>query len=59
MLHKKGFIVPIPGMRKIERIEENLGAADVVLTDDEFMRIEEELANVKIHEDIAKLRSQN
>ena len=61
MLHKKDFIVPIPGSRKLERIQENLGAADVDLTDDEFARIESELAKVKIHgnrtdADIAKLR---
>ena len=61
MLHKK-FIVPIPGMRKLERIEENLGAADVELTDDEVARIEAALAKIEIHgnrtdEDIAKLRS--
>lgn len=62
MLHKKNFIVPIPGMRKIERIEENLTAADVDLTETEFERIEAELAKIEIHgnrtdEDIAKLRS--
>jgi len=38
-----------------------LGAADVELTDDEFARIEDELATIEIHgnrtdEDIAKLR---
>ncbi|MEV5451748.1 aldo/keto reductase [Streptomyces sp. NPDC052535] len=60
MLHKKDFIVPIPGSRKLNRIRENLGAADVDLTDDEFTRIENELANIAIHgnrtdEDIAKL----
>ena len=61
MLHKKDFIVPIPGSRKLERIQENLGAADVDLTDEECERIEAELAKIEIHgnrtdEDIAKLR---
>ncbi len=61
MLHKKDFIVPIPGSRKLERIEENLGAADVMLSDEEFARIEGELAKVEIHgnrtdEDVAKLK---
>jgi aryl-alcohol dehydrogenase-like predicted oxidoreductase len=61
MLHKKDFIVPIPGSRKIERIKENLGAADVELTEEEFERIEAELAKIEIlgnrtDEDIAKLR---
>lgn len=62
MLHKKPFIVPIPGMRRDERIIENLGAADVELTDDEFHQIEEELAKIEIHgnrtdADIAKLKN--
>ena len=61
MLHKKNFIVPIPGSRRIERIEENLGAADVGLTHEEFARIEAELAKIEMHgnrtdEDIARLR---
>jgi hypothetical protein len=49
MLHKNDFIVPIPGSRKLERIQENLGAADVGLTDAEFAQIEAELAKIKIH----------
>jgi aryl-alcohol dehydrogenase-like predicted oxidoreductase len=61
MLHKKDFIVPIPGSRKPERIRENLGAADVELTEDEYNQIEAELAKIEIYgnrtdEDIAKLR---
>ena len=62
MLHKKPFIVPIPGMRRDERIVENLGAADVVLSGEEFDSIERELAKIEIHgnrtdKDIAKLGS--
>jgi aryl-alcohol dehydrogenase-like predicted oxidoreductase len=58
---KSPSIVPIPGSRRLERIEENLGAADIDLTDEEFGRIEAELAKIEIHgnrtdEDIAKLR---
>jgi aryl-alcohol dehydrogenase-like predicted oxidoreductase len=34
-------IVTIPGTRKIHRLEENLGAFSVELTDDDFERIEE------------------
>lgn len=61
MLFKKDFIVPIPGSRKLERIEENLGAADVELTETEFHQIEAELQKITIYgnrtdEDIAKLR---
>ena len=60
LMHRGDFIVPIPGMRRDERIKENLGAADVILTDEEFARLETELDKIIIHgdrkdEDIAKL----
>lgn len=60
LLHKKHFIVPIPGSRKLHRIEENLGAANVELTDEEFNQLETELSKIEIHgdrkdEDLAKL----
>lgn len=45
------FIVPIPGMRKEERIKENLGAADVELTAKEYSALNAELAKIKIHGD--------
>lgn len=62
MLHKKDFIVPIPGSRNPERMAENLGAADITLTDIEYAMIGTELGKIKIHgnradEDLAKLRS--
>ena len=61
MLHKKDFIVPIPGMRKPERLRENFGAADVHLSDDQYKQIEMELSKIRVYgnrtdEDIAKLR---
>lgn len=64
MLHKKHFIVPIPGMRTDARLEENLGAASVTLTAEEFLAIETALSRIKIYgnrtdEDIAKLRGMN
>ena len=40
MICKKPYIVPIPGSRKIERIRENLGAADVELTAEEVAAID-------------------
>lgn len=64
MLKKYDFVVPIPGMRKDERVIENLGAAEVELTDDEFNSIENELSKIKIYgnrtdEDIHKLGTVN
>lgn len=64
MLHKYDFIVPIPGMRKEERLKENFGAAEVTLTDKEFSDIEKALSHITIHgnrtdEDIAKLKEIN
>ncbi len=60
MLHKYPHVVPIPGMRKDERVIENLNAADVVLSDEEFKNIEDELNKISIYgnrtdEDIHKL----
>lgn len=49
MLHKKPFIVPIPGMRSDARIEENLGAAEVNLSDEEFNALESALQAIPIH----------
>lgn len=64
MLHKKDFIVPIPGMRTDARLEENLGAVNVTLTAEEFQAIETALSRITIYgnrtdEDIAKLRGMN
>ena len=55
-----GHIVPIPGMRSDARILENLGAAEVALTDAEYAAMNEALGHITIHgnrtdEDIAKL----
>lgn len=60
MLHKKDYIVPIPGMRKQKRLEENFGAVDVFLSDDEYEGLEKALEGILIYgnrtdEDIAKL----
>ena len=60
MLAKEDFIVPIPGMRSEARITENLGAAQVALSDAEISALEAELAKLDIRgnrtdADIAKL----
>ena len=54
------FVVPIPGMRRKRSITENLGAADVVLTKEEYDILCKELSKIIIHgnrdnKDIAKL----
>ena len=40
LLAQKPWIVPIPGTRKLERLEENIGAAAVELTADDFRDID-------------------
>lgn len=49
MLHKYPHVVPIPGSKNKERILENLGAADVTLTDGEFARLQRELDAIEVH----------
>ncbi len=46
MLAKKPYIVPIPGTRKVNRLEENMESADIKLTQDEVKSIDEMLAHM-------------
>ena len=46
MLAKRPYIVPIPGSRKEGRIRENLGAADIHLTQEEVSRIDSALEHM-------------
>ena len=48
MLHKKELHRAHPGSRKLARIQENLGAAGVDLSDEEFFRIEAEFAMIRV-----------
>jgi aryl-alcohol dehydrogenase-like predicted oxidoreductase len=41
LLHRKPWIVPIPGTTKLHRLEENLAAADIELTPDELREIDD------------------
>lgn len=43
MLCKKPWIVPIPGTRKLDRLQENAGATDVMLTNAEVKQIDKAL----------------
>jgi aryl-alcohol dehydrogenase-like predicted oxidoreductase len=47
LLAKKPWIVPIPGTTKLDRLEENLGAADVELTPEDLRAIESASSNIK------------
>ncbi len=49
VLKGRPFVVPIPGMRKEERVEENLAAADIELTDEEYNALNAELDTIRIH----------
>ncbi|WCK56766.1 aldo/keto reductase [Aneurinibacillus sp. Ricciae_BoGa-3] len=48
VLAQKSWIVPIPGTRKIERLEENLGAVDVKLTPEELSDLNDVLSKIEI-----------
>ena len=40
--------MPIPGTRRLTRLDENLGAADVTLTPDDLKELDEASTQVKI-----------
>jgi len=48
LLAQKPWIVPIPGTRKLHRLEENMGAADVQLSTDDLREIEEAAARIEV-----------
>lgn len=48
LLAQKPWIVPIPGTRKIERLEENIGAASVELTSGDLRDIENAASTIAI-----------
>jgi aryl-alcohol dehydrogenase-like predicted oxidoreductase len=48
LLAQKPWIVPIPGTTKLERLEENLGAANIHLTPDDVRALEAASSAVKI-----------
>jgi aryl-alcohol dehydrogenase-like predicted oxidoreductase len=60
LIAKKPWIVPIPGTRKLDRLEENLGALAVTLSDDDFREVDEISSAFKVEgerypEDIMRL----
>jgi len=48
LLAKRPWIVPIPGTTKLERLEENIGAARIELTPDDLVAIENASAHIKL-----------
>ncbi len=48
LLAQKLWIVPIPGTTKLERLEENLGAAEIELTRDDLEEMESAAARIAI-----------
>jgi aryl-alcohol dehydrogenase-like predicted oxidoreductase len=48
LLAQQPLIVPIPGTRKLHRLEENMGAADIVLTPDDLRAIDTEVAQITV-----------
>jgi aryl-alcohol dehydrogenase-like predicted oxidoreductase len=63
LLAQKAWIVPIPGTRKLERLEENIGAASVDLTDDDLSEIRDAASKItvqgaRVPEEVLKLTNQ-
>jgi aryl-alcohol dehydrogenase-like predicted oxidoreductase len=48
LLAQKPWIVPIPGTRRLERLEENLGAADLQLAADDLAEINSAAAAITV-----------
>lgn len=51
VLAQKPWIIPIPGTRKLERLEENLGAVDVELSPEELSDLNDALSKIEISGD--------
>ena len=48
LLHQKPWIVPIPGTKKVERLEENIGAEDITFTPEELADIRKHIESIEI-----------
>jgi aryl-alcohol dehydrogenase-like predicted oxidoreductase len=48
LLAQRPWIVPIPGTRRIERLEENLGAADIELTPQDLREIDDAASKIEV-----------
>ncbi len=48
LLHQKSWIVPIPGAKKVERLQENIGAEDITLSPAELADIIKHIESIEI-----------
>src|SRR6202171_2267791 len=48
LLAQKPWIVPIPGTTKLNRLEENIGAADIELTSDDLSEIDSAASKITV-----------
>ncbi len=48
LLAQKPWIVPIPGSRKLERLDENIGAVKIELTANDLSEIEKAMSQIKV-----------
>jgi aryl-alcohol dehydrogenase-like predicted oxidoreductase len=48
LLPQKPWIVPIPGSRKLERLDENIGALNLHLTPEDLTRIDQAMAQIQV-----------
>ena len=51
VIAQKPWIVPIPGTKRLERLEENLGGATVSLNADDLREIDRAAAQIEVHGD--------
>jgi len=51
VLAQKPWIVPIPGTTKLERLEENLGSADLEFTREEWAELDRAVSKIKLQGD--------
>jgi len=51
LLAQKSWIVPIPGTTKLHRLEENLGAADLSLTESDLKEIHQAISAIDVQGD--------
>jgi aryl-alcohol dehydrogenase-like predicted oxidoreductase len=49
LLAQKPWIVPIPGTRKLERLDENIGAAAIELSGDDLRAIDSAASKIAVH----------